>query len=392
MKLKTKQTIQEFNHYLHLVTEDIDDSAGDILDSSAKEDIESSTYDVEDVLPGMDENGKRYLELMIEGTYGELVNRIKKYTGSQVADGMAVTRALMNSLNPIAQIESQHKGHLENLALQTVLGLDEFKFIKDLVHEKSLKFDVRIIKPNLQQAFNEFESRIEEDAAKATDTSLTPGESADLEAVNILLEADRYKATFINFITQGEAINSWEMFKLVKENLDQIDPKLTKLYEMFSVAAHAGYFMLPFFDMRGALNTSAGMAKVSPEGNGYVIHAHGINFAVLIHEIVKGIYDFIGLHGKDQNTLDQEDINDEKLQLMAGPAIAKKFKQNVLAAIGTENMQYIQPLYAKLYGPEVTGEELKDILAGTPQSKQLIKSLFDEVKAEQDAYNQDKST
>jgi len=390
MKPGTKQTIQKFNHYLRLVTEDIDDSSGDILDSSAKEQIEGSTYDVEDILPGMDENGKRYLELMIEGTYGELVNRIKKYTGSQVADGMSVMRALTNSLNPIAQIETQHKGHLENLALQTVLGLDEFKFIKDLVHEGKLKFDVRILKPNLQQTFNEFESRIEEDSTKASETSLTPGEAADLEASNILLEADKYKATFINFITQGEAINSWEMFKLVKENLDVIDPRLTKLYEMFSVAAHAGYFMLPFFDMKGALNTSAGMAKVSPEGDGYVIHAHGINFAVLVHEIVKGVYDFIGLHGKDQNTLDQEDINDEKLQLMAGPAIAKKFKQNILAVIGMENMQYIQPLYAKMYGPEVTGEELKEILQGTPKSKELIKSLFDEVKMEQDSFNQDK--
>jgi len=389
MKLSTKKTIKEFNHYLQLVTEDIETDDGGLIDSSAKEDIENSTYDIEDVLPEMDENGKRYFELMVEGTYKELVDRIKRYTGARTPDRLAVVGALTNSMGPITQIESQHKGHLENLALQTVLSLEEFKFIKNLVSDGSLKFDVRIIKPELRRAFNEFNQRIEEDANKATNTTLTPGESADLEAIDIMLEADRYKATFINFITQGEAINSWEMFKLVKENLDQIDPRLIKLYEMFSVAAHAGYFMLPFFDMNGALDQSAGMAKVSPSGDGYIIHAHGINFAVLVHEIVKGIYDYIGLHGKDQNTLDQEDISDEKLQLMAGPAIAKKFKQAVLSVIGNENMQYIQPLYAKLYGPEVTGEELRDILKGTPNSKQLIKSLFDEVKTEQDAYDQD---
>ena len=72
---------------------------------------------------------------------------------------------------------------------------------------------------------------------------------------------------------------------------------------------------------------------------------------------------------------------------MAGPAIAKKFKQAILAVIGTENMQYINPLYAKLYGPEVTSDEIKDIIRGTPQSKQLIQSLFDEVKEEQDSYD-----
>jgi hypothetical protein len=309
-----------------------------------------------------------------------------------VPDRMAVMSALMNSLNPITQIESQHKGHLENLALHTVLSVDEFKHIKNLVREGAVKFDVRIIKPNLQEAFQEFNDKVEQDAQQATEQELTQGEEADLSAIDILLEADKSKACFINFITQGEAVNSWEMFKLVKENLDKIDPRLLKLYELFAVATHAGYFMMPFFDMNGALDLSAGMAKVSPEegeGSGYVIHAHGINFAVLIHEIVKGIYDYIGLHGKDQGALEQEDINDEKLQLMAGPTIAKQFKQAILNVIGTDNMQYINPLYAKLYGPEVTSDEIKDIIKGTPGSKQLIQSLFDEVKEEQDAYDQE---
>lgn len=391
MKVRTKKTINQFKHFLKLATEAIDTGGNEnLFDPSAKRDIEQSTYDIEEILPGMSENGKRYFELMIEGTYKELVDRIKRYTGQNVPDRMAVMSALMNSMGPISQIEAQHKGHLENLALQTVLGVDEFKHIKNLVKEGQLKFDVRILKPDLTGAFEEFNEKAEQDAQEASEEELTQGEQAELSAIDILLEADRTKSCFINFITQGEAVNSWEMFKLVKENLDKIDPRLLKLYELFAVAAHAGYFMMPFFDMNGALDSSAGMAKVSPEdgdSDGYVIHAHGINFSVLVHEIVKGIYDYIGLHGKDQGSLDQESINDEKLQLMAGPAIAKKFKQSILAVIGTNNMQYINPLYAKLYGPEVTSDEIRDILRGTPQSKQLIQSLFDEVKEEQDSYD-----
>lgn len=391
MKPLTKQYIKKFNHFRSLVNEEIDTGGvDDLFDPSAKQEIEQSTYDVEDILPGMSENGKRYFELMIEGTYKELVERIKKYTGQRVPTRMAVMSALANAMGPITQIESQHKGHLENLALHTVLSVEEFKHIKNLVKEGQLKFDVRILKPDLNKAFEEFNAAAEEDAQQASAEELTQGEEAELNAIDILLEADRTKACFINFITQGEAVNSWEMFKVVKENLDKLDPRLIKLYELFSVAAHAGYFMMPFFDMNGALDASAGMAKVSPEdgeSDGYVIYAHGINFSVLIHEIVKGIYDYIGLHGKDQDTLDREDINDEKLQLMAGPALARKFKQAVLAVIGAENIQYINPLYAKLYGPEVTADEIKDIIRGTPQSKQLIQSLFDEVKEEQDAYD-----
>jgi len=208
------------------------------------------------------------------------------------------------------------------------------------------------------------------------------------------MQADRSKAAFANFITQGEALNSMEMFKLVKETLDRIDARLVKLYELYSVVVHAAYFMLPFFDMNGALDSSAGMSKVDFEANGpgeeddvYVITAHGINFATLLHEIVKGVYDYIGLHSKDQDTLDQEDINDEKLQLMAGPQIAKQFKQAILDVIGLDNIQYIQPLYAKIYGPEVTPDEVRDILTKSPESKQLIKQLFDEVKQEQDEFD-----
>ena len=391
MKARTKKTIKQFKHFLELATEAIDTGGNDdLFDPSAKEEIEQSSYDIEDILPEMNENGKRYFELMIEGTYKELVERIKRYTGKNVPDRMAVISALTNSMGPIDQIESQHKGHLENLALQTVLSVDEFRHIRNLVKEGQLKFDVRILKPNLTGAFEEFNKKMEQDAEKASAVELTQGEEAELSAIDILLEADRSKACFINFITQGEAVNSWEMFKIIKENLDKIDPRLIKLYELFSVAAHAGYFMMPFFDMNGALDTSAGMAKVNPQdgdSDGYIIYAHGINFSVLIHEIVKGIYDYIGLHGKDQSSLDQESINDEKLQLMAGPAIARKFKQAILAVIGTENMQYINPLYAKLYGPEVTSDEIKDIIKGTPQSKQLIQSLFDEVKEEQDSYD-----
>ena len=227
MKARTKKTIKQCKHFLELATEAIDTGGNDdLFDPSAKEEIEQSSYDIEDILPEMNENGKRYFELMIEGTYKELVERIKRYTGKNVPDRMAVISALTNSMGPIDQIESQHKGHLENLALQTVLSVDEFKHIRNLVKEGQLKFDVRILKPNLTGAFEEFNKKMEQDAEKASAVELTQGEEAELSAIDILLEADRSKACFINFITQGEAVNSWEMFKIIKENLDKIDPRL----------------------------------------------------------------------------------------------------------------------------------------------------------------------
>ena len=59
----------KFNKYLRSrLNEAINISNKNLFDPSAKHKIEQSTYDVENILPNMSEQGKRYFELMIEGT------------------------------------------------------------------------------------------------------------------------------------------------------------------------------------------------------------------------------------------------------------------------------------------------------------------------------------
>ena len=380
-----------FNKYIQNEAINLPKGGKALFDPSAKAEIEQSTYEIESILPDMSPKGKRYLELMIEGTYAELLDRIKKYTNTPTPDRLSIMTALVQSLDTIHKIEKNHINHLENLAIQTVLELDEYKFIKDMVREKRVTFNVKILQPNLRKAFDDFNQRVLEDSRAATAEELTPGENFELNAIDILMEADASKAAFADYIHEGEAANSFEMFKLCKENLDKIDTRLIKLYELYAVAAHVGYYMVPFHDMNGAIDAAAGMANVTPQANGpgsdddgYLITAHGINFATLIYEIVKGVYKYIGLHSKDQQTLDKADINDERLPIMGGAKIAENFKRAILNVIGYDNINYIQPLYAKLYSNEVMPDDIKDILNGTPESKQLIKQLFDEVKDEQD--------
>jgi hypothetical protein len=383
-----------YKTFANAFAEAIEVSDDTFFDKGSKKQIENSTYEVEDILPNMSEDGKRYFELMIEGTYEELLKRIKKYTNTETPTRMALIHALMSSLNTITKIESSKIKQLEALAVSTILELDEFKLIRDLINEKQLKIVAKIKQPDLQKAMDEFYDRVEEDKKEAqekSDSDITTGEEAELKAMDILLAPDASKAVLVNYITQGEAVNTWEIFKLLKDNIDAIDAKLLKLYELFCVGVHSMYFSTPFFNMNGALDSAAGMSQVEPEGDGvYTIKAVGINFPTLLHEVVKGCYDYIGLHAKDQETLDKEDINDEKLQLMAGPQIAKNFKNNILNIIGKNNIQYIQPLYAKLYSsPEVTADDIKHILRNTPQGKNIVKQFFDEVKEEQDSYEND---
>jgi len=167
-----------FSNYIQNEAINIPKGGKALFDPSAKSEIEQSVYDVESVLPEMDPQGKRYLELMIEGTYEKLLERIKRYTNNPTPDRLAIMTAMHQSINTINNIERAHINHLENLAVQTVLEIDEFKFIKDMVREKRVKFNVRILQPNLKKAFDDFNKKSLEDSQKASSEKLTPGEAA----------------------------------------------------------------------------------------------------------------------------------------------------------------------------------------------------------------------
>lgn len=384
-----------FINYIQNEAINIPKSGKALFDPSAKTEIEQSTYSVENILPEMDDHGKRYLELMIEGTYEKLLERIKKYTNTPTPDRLAILTAMHQSIDTIHRIEKNHVNHLENLALQTVLELEEYKFIKDLIKDRKVVFDVKIIQPDLRKAFEEFNQKSLQDGQNAKNDELTRAESAEFDAIEMLMQPDMSKAAFADFIAQGESMNSMEMFKLAKSALDKIDSRLCKLYELYSVSVHVAYFMLPFVDMNGYIDQSAGMANVTPHTNGpgddddyYKITAHGINFATLFHEIVKGVYTYIGLNAKNQDILDREDLNDEKLQLMAGPELATRFRNAILDVIGVNNIEYLQPMYGEINSVDTDGRTIKSILAKSPESRNLIKQIFNKVKTDLDNFNE----
>ena len=384
--------MKKFQHYIQNISEEIDVSTGEFFDPSAKREMEQSTYDVESVLPGMSENGKRYFELIIEGEYERLVKDIQRVTGMQTPTKLAILSGTMSSMAAISKIEEAHRKNLEALAVKTILGLKEYTFIRKLVQEGELRIVAEILKPDLQAAFNYYNKKVAEDSKQASGDDLTPGEEAELDLIDIM-QTDKGKSTFINFIMQGEAVNTWSVFKVLGDELDVFDTKLISLYDMFVTGVRAGYFLTPFIDTTGHLDGAVGSAEVQEEGGEgvYTIYAQGINFAIVLHEIVKGCHDYLGLRGKSDEDLKGEDINDELLQLKAGSGIARQWKQAIANVLGDANFEYIQPVYGEIYHQMkehlISNEDIQEILKGTPHGKQIIKDVLEQVKAEQDSYD-----
>lgn len=384
--------MKDFKHYTAQLAEEIKVSTGEFIDPSAKKKMEDETFDVESVLPGMNADGNRYFEEIISGEYERLVNDIKRITGMQTPTKLAVMSGTMSSMAAITRIEAPHRNELEELAVRTILNLKEYTFIRKLVEEGELRIVAKIEQPDLNAAFQHYNEKVAEDSEQASEQALTPGEEAELDLIDIM-KTDKGKSSFINFIMQGEAVNTWSVFKMLGDELGAFDPKLIELYEMFVVGVRTGYFLTPFIDTSGHLDAAVGSAEVEDEGgNGvYTINAKGINLAIVLHEIVKGCHDYLGLRGKSDEDLKGEDINDELLQLKAGSGIARQWKQAISNILGDADFEHIQPVYGEIYHQMkehlISNEDIQEILKGTPHGRQIVKDVLKQVKAEQEGYD-----
>lgn len=106
------------------------------------------------------------------------------------------------------------------------------------------------------------------------------------------------KRRILNSIVHGCAVHQWtSAYYIVQERLNEINPELIDKYN--KIAALVNYFnwmiyFEPMFDM-GQMPMLQGINKVNVEER--KIEAYGINFPVLIHELSKGVIDYITTAG-----------------------------------------------------------------------------------------------
>lgn len=332
--------------------------------------------------PSLDKENQAYLELITSASYKRSVERLAKYLDlsleqlhTQYPSFSSLYSIILSNFYNTLEAEKNYKEDLEKLAVDTVLELPEFKVVKEMVDQGLLTIDAKLETPDLSNAItqNELKSKDGKLTTAEKDTNQLAVEFVKPELDPEILS----KRSFAKTLTQGNAVNKFYLFHLVEQKLKEIDPSLPKMYGIVSAGTIMSYFGMPMIEMKKSFAQEAAVGSVEVE-NDSLIKARGSNFPILVHEIVKGIYNWLSYDIATQDELDRETLDQEVLELMSGEEIYNNFRK----LIGV-NDQYLIPFVVKdlLRHP---AEVIKKINAGGGEAQNIMNKL---VSRARETYN-----
>jgi len=132
-----------------------------------------------------------------------------------------------------------------------------------------------------------------------------------------------------------------------------------------------------------------------------VIRARGVDFVMLIHETVKGIYELLTFAGIPEDSelasnifLNTETFEDEAEDFRYGPQIAADLRDFINANRKTDNYPNIREfVFGRMIAMEAENflKLMKGILMKTPEARREIDSIIDEVVSELEGYEKELS-
>jgi hypothetical protein len=130
------------------------------------------------------------------------------------------------------------------------------------------------------------------------------GEPGEVSLSNTPPEAEQAKRRIINGITQGASIRGAFGFMLFKEYLDAINPELVEKYSEILKLVFGTYddenaiaMMLAALANNQKMEGGESEMEYDEEAEQFVIKAKALCFPMLVHEIVKGLYEIVGTEG-----------------------------------------------------------------------------------------------
>ena len=347
----------------------------DLIDPSKRAKIENEKDYVEQILPDLGPAADRYLEIITSESYQKNIDRVAYYLGiskQQIQDKFpnypTMMMLAMKALSDIKKAEQSMKTQLQQLAVQVVLDLPENKFIKKLVDDEDIIIDARLGNADLTQAITA--DKMDEEM----NNGLTVAENLNMQ-LNTMLGGDtdgKLRRTLANYMTQGDAVNKLFLFNNVSDKLDAMSPNLSKKYGVLAAITQIGYYLTPDFPITSDIVSMAavGSEQVVPTGDKYTIKARAMTFPYLVHELVKGIGDYLSMDLASQEELDTETMDDEIKQIMAGPALELKLRKLIPA----DKIEYL-PIIKKLFY-KLPVETIKDILLGGMKAQSYMNDLI----------------
>jgi hypothetical protein len=295
----------------------------------------------------------------------------------------------MQLFGKIGQIESRNKEYLENLAVELVK--------KEMaIPEGAMQFDAKLIHGGMSSAEGMRGEAEEPSAEEVKDAFASADEHQDeLEAFMDSFEKfnqEKAKRRFINALIGGAAKKGHYMFELVADELENINPELVRIYGMSQALLDHLYWIYPeqmASSMAASGQGQVGQSEVDTETDPPTVIARGASFPVLIHELVKGVYEIFGTHGlpddprQAEMVIASEDtLPAEIWDLRLGPIFWEKFLAAYPDEVFEEDKRHIQHYLFMRFSSLTPKQFFKlsnFILSGDPKGKQVLQRMVDEI-------------
>ena len=378
--------------------------------------------------PAMPEGEKSFDQIVSSKRFRDVVEKFVRYSGSRepLRGRNAFQSLMMNAMRMmqnITMIEQRNKQYLEQLAVELVVkdmiitpkqfeenkGGIEFNngvyiayiIVEDSKGEKrrvnKLQFDAQLVPMGSIRAAEDMQGQAEEFSDEEVKDAFE-GNAEELEDFVDSFEKfdmEKAKRRFMNSLIQGAAKKGHYMFELVRSELENVSPQLTNLYGLSMSTLDYLYWLYPedmVMQMAGSGQGQAGQEEVDLQTDPPTVRAKGSSFPILVHELLKGVYDILGSHGLPDDPRQAEMVKGSEDTLQAevwdirlGPIFWEKFLEAFPDELFEDDQKMIRNYLISRFSMLSAEEFLKIsklILDGNPRGTKFIQNLVDGIVKE----------
>jgi hypothetical protein len=335
-----------------------------------------------------EEPNKNFQEVLASERYKQVISNLRRYLGDTTpvqigTQGIGpLVSTLMNAHNTITSIERNHRRELEQLAIELVM--------KEMgIPEGAIEYDAKIV--GMGEIDSSDFNREQGDEENPSQVNI----ENEVEIFNDLqnLDLEKAKRRMINSIIQGASKKGHYMYQLIPDRLREITghPNLLNLYGTMMSINDINYWQLSDQQIKGLGGSVAGKENVErPEDEDGVakVVARGINFPVLVHELIKGTLELFAIQGRpdDEDGFDdvegaEDTLEKEMWDLRLGPAIWDRIRSQFPEDILTDENKIELQNYLLVEIFKLPAKEflvlIKEVVNKTNRGKQLLDELMD---------------
>jgi hypothetical protein len=339
-----------------------------------------------------DEPNKNFQELLASERYRQVLAKVREYTGVETPlrgeEGiMPLAQMMMGAFTEIIRTESNHREELENLAVELVK--QELS-----IPEGTLQFDAKIV--GVGEIDTENFNREMENEPNIDPVDIEEDLADDLSKMNL----EKAKRRLINNMIQGASKKGHYMYHFVAEKIREITGSDTLLnqYGILMSINDTLYWQLSDETMKmmmggaGEGGSVGGKEEVDRNTNPPTIVARGVNFPILVHELIKGIMELFAIQGRPTDDEGNEDekwseieqsedtLEKEVWDLRLGPAIWDRIRAQFPEEILIDENKFELQNYLIVSIFKLPAREflvfMKEVLSGSESGKRLMGELL----------------